>query len=87
MKPSKILRNGMAGALIAVVPATASIAATRPNAAVPTTSSAAVVAQAYDDDDGGISWLAIGAIGIAAAVALWIILDDDDDGEGALSRA
>lgn len=81
---SKILRNGIAGAMLASLPLTATVAATRPNAAIPTASSAAVVAQ-YDDDDGGVSWLALAAIGLAAAVALWIILDDDDDGEGALS--
>lgn len=86
MKPVKILRNGIAGALIAALPATATLGATRPNEAVPTASSAAIAAQ-YDDEDGGISLLAIAAIGIAAAVALWLILDDDDDGEGALSPA
>lgn len=77
----------MAAALITVVPATASMAATRPNAAVPMASTAVVAAQYNEDDNGGISWIAIAAIGVAAAVALWIVLDDDDDGEGALSRA
>ena len=86
MKPVKILRNGIAGALIAALPVTATMGATRPNAAVPTASSTAVVAQDYDGD-GGVSWLAIAAIGVAAAVALWLILDDDGDDEGALSPA
>lgn len=82
---SKILRNGIAGAMLASVPLTATMAATRPNAAIPAASSAAVVAQSDDDDDGGVSFLALAAIGVAAAVAIWLILDDDDDGEGALS--
>lgn len=84
MKPVKILRNGIAGVLIAALPATATLGATRPNAAVPAASSATVAAY-QDDDDGGISWLAVAAIGIAAAVALWLVLDKDGDGEGALS--
>ena len=88
MRLVKILRNGVAGALIAALPVTATMGATRPNAAVPTASSAAVTASSQDDyDDGGISWLAIAAIGVAVAVALWLILDDDDDGEGSLSPA
>ena len=80
----KVIRNGIAAALIASFPVTASLAATRPNAAVPTASSAAVVAQ-YDDDHGGTPWLAFAAIGLAVIVAIWILLDDDDDGEGAIS--
>lgn len=84
MKVTKILRNGIAGLLIAALPVTAGMAATRPNAAIPTASTAAVAAQ-YDEDGGGISWLALGAIAIAIGVALFILLDDDDDGEGQLS--
>lgn len=85
MKRAKILRNGIAGALIAALPVTAGVAATRPNAAIPAASSAAVTAQ-YDEDDGdGVSLLALAAIGIAAAVAIWLLIDDDDEGEGALS--
>ena len=87
MKLVRILRNGVAGALIAALPVTATMGATRPNAAVPTASSAAVTAAQDDYDDGGISWLAIAAIGVAVAVALWLILDNDDDDEGALSEA
>ena len=84
MKLSKILRNGVAGTLIALLPVTAGVAATRPNAAVPMASSTAVTAQ-YDDDRDGVSWIALAAIGVALAVALFIILDGDDDGEGSVS--
>jgi hypothetical protein len=87
VKVMKILRNGVAGALIASVPLSASVAATRPSAAVPVAGSTAAAAQVYDDERrGGISWVAVGVIIFAAAVALWIALDDDDDGEVALTR-
>lgn len=85
MKLARTLRNGIAGALIAALPVTATLGATRPNEAVPVASSAAVTTAYQDDDGGGISWVAIAAIGVAVAVALWLILDDDDDDEGALS--
>lgn len=85
MKVSKIVRNGMAGALIAFLPLTATVAATRPSAAVPVASSSAIAAQ---DDDGafGISWPALAVILLTLGVAIWILLDDDGDGEGSLSR-
>jgi hypothetical protein len=85
----KILRNGVAGALIASVPLSASVAATRPSAAVPVAGSTAAAAQVYQDDRdrrGGIAWLPVGVIVFAAIVALWIALDDDDDGDIALTR-
>jgi hypothetical protein len=85
VKLMQTLRNGIAGTLIAVVPVTAGLAVTRPSAAVPMAGSAAVAAQ-YDDD-AGTPWLALGAIGLALVVAAWILLDGDDDGEGAISRA
>jgi hypothetical protein len=86
VKLTKILRNGVVGALIACVPATASLAATRPNAAVPMASSTAVAAQYDDGHQGGISWVALGAIGLALGVALFLILDKNDKGEGSVSR-
>lgn len=88
MKLMRTLRNGVAGALIAAVPMTAAVAATRPNAAVPVAGSTAVVAQDGDYDGRmGIAWPAIAVIVAALIVGVWIALDDDDDGEGALSRA
>lgn len=86
MKVMKIVRNGLAGALIASVPLSASMAATRPSAAIPVASSAVVAVQ--DDGNGGygIAWPAVAVIAITAIVALWIILDDDGDGDSSLSR-
>lgn len=90
MKLKRILRNGVAGVLIAAVPVSTAIAATRPNAAVPVAGSTAVAAQVVDDRydrRAGIAWPAVAVVAAALLVALWIVLDDDDDGEGALSRA
>ena len=87
MKLTNILRNGMAAALIAAVPATGALAATRPNAAVPMASSAAVAAQYDEQGNAGLPWVAYAAIGLAIVVALWLALDNDSDGRGALSRA
>jgi len=73
--------------MIAVVPLSASVAATRPGAAVPMAGSSAVAAQ-NDDDDGafGIAWPALVVIGLTIALAIWIAIDDDGDGRGQLSR-
>ena len=88
MKLTKLLRNGVAGALIACMPVTATLAATRPNAAVPMAGSAATTAAQYDDSaqGGGISWIALAAIGLAVGVAIFLILDKDDKGSGSLSQ-
>ena len=83
MKLTKILRNGIAGALIAAVPVTSSIAATRPNAAVPMSSSAAATSAAAQDFGGDESygWLGL-ALGVAAiAIFALLVLDNDDDDE------
>ena len=88
MKLKRIIRNGVAGVLIASVPVSTAIAATRPGAAVPVAGSTAATAQVYDDRydrRAGIAWPAVAVIAAALLVALWIILDDDDEGEGALS--
>lgn len=86
MKLTKTLRTGIGAALIASVPATGAVAATRPNAAVPMAGTAAVAAQYDESGNATVPWLAYGAIGLAIAVALWLALDDDEDGDGALSR-
>ena len=89
MKVTKFVRNGLAGAMIAVVPLSASVAATRPGAAVPMAGSSAVAAQDDDDDNGGmfgIAWPALAVIALTIAVAIYIALDDDGDGNGSLSR-
>ena len=53
-----------------------------PSAAVPVAGSTVAAAQVYDTDRrGGIAWPAVAVIALAAIVALWIVLDDDDDAE------
>ncbi len=88
MKVTKFVRNSLAGAMIAVVPLSASVAATRPGAAVPMAGSSAVAAQDDDYDGGmwGIAWPALAVIALTIAVAIYIALDDDGDGSGSLSR-
>lgn len=88
MKLTKMLRNGMMGALIALVPVTSSVAATRPSAAVPMAGSTASTAAAADfGGDDSIGWvgLAVGVIAIALFAVL--VLDKDDDDDDALSPA
>ena len=83
----KLVRNGMAGALIALLPVTSSIAATRPSAAVPMASSAASSAAMAEDGygDHSINWVAIG-LGVAAiAIFALLVLDNDDDDDEAVS--
>ena len=88
MNLSRIVRNSVAGALIAAIPISTTVAAVRPNAAVPTAGSTAVTAQAgYQEDTGfAVPWLAVGVVAVAIAVMLWIAVDDDADGEGSLSQ-
>ena len=85
MKIEKVIRNGLAGALIAALPVSTTAAAVRPNAAVPTAGSTAVTAQDDVDDGFGVAWPALAVIALTLAVAIWIILDDDEEGEGDLS--
>ena len=88
MKLSQILRNGMIGTSIAVLLATSSVAATRPNVAVPMSSSAVATAAAQDGigGDESYNWLAIGLGVLAIAIFALIIHDgDDDEDEDSLS--
>ncbi|MEO5973247.1 MAG: hypothetical protein ABIP91_07795 [Sphingomicrobium sp.] len=73
--------------MIAFLPLTATVAATRPSAAIPVAGST-LAAQSDDDDDGafGVSWPALAVILLTLAVAVWILIDDDGDGDGSLSR-
>jgi hypothetical protein len=84
----KNLRNVTIGALIAAVPLTSSIAATRPNAAVPMAGSAASTAATAESGIGGdhsYNWVAF-ALGIAAiALFALLVLDDDGDDDDAVS--
>lgn len=87
MNVSKVIRNSVAGALIAAMPVSTTVAAVRPNAAVPTAGATAVTAAQYDDDAGamGVSWAALAVIAITIAVAIYFLVDDDPDGEGSIS--
>jgi hypothetical protein len=80
---ARVVRNAVAAALISTIPVSTTVAAVRPNAAVPVAGSTAVAAQGtvYDDRRGGFAetwpiWLF--AAGMAILVAIEV-LDDDDD--------
>ena len=87
MKLSRIMRNGVIGTSIALLLATSSVAATRPNVAVPVAGSAASSAAAADGFGGDASYgwlgLAVGVVLIALYAAF--VVDDDDDDEDELS--
>ena len=84
MKLQKILRNAVAGTLIACVPVSATVAATRPNAAVPMASAQAV--NGADEGVAGVPWVPLIAIGVAAIVAIILLTEKNKTGTGALSR-
>ena len=86
MSLSKVFRNALAGAVIAAVPVSTTVAAVRPNAAVPTAGATAVTAQGEYESGFGVSWAAVAVIALTLIVAIWIAVDDDGDGEGSLSR-
>ena len=81
----KLIRNGVAGALIAAMPITSTVAAVRPNAAVPTAGSAGISAQG--ESAASIPWLPIGII-IATLTLGSYIASTKGNGKasGALSR-
>jgi hypothetical protein len=80
VKLPQILRNGVIGTSIALLLATSSVAATRPNAAVPMAASSASSAALADGDGHRFGWigLAIGVVAIALFAA-FVVHDDDDD--------
>jgi hypothetical protein len=86
VKLQKFLRNAVAGTLIACLPVSATVAATRPNAAVPMAGAQAVTGQYDDHGAAGVPWVPLIAIGIAAIVAIIILVSHDKKGTGALSR-
>jgi hypothetical protein len=86
VKLQKYFRNALAGTLIACLPVSATVAATRPNAAVPMASAQAVTGQYNKDGVAGVPWVPLIAIGIAAIVAIVIIASHNKKGSGALSR-
>jgi hypothetical protein len=86
VKLQKFLRNAIAGTLIACLPVSATVAATRPNAAVPMASAQAVTGQYDNEGVAGVPWVPLIAIGIAAIVAIFILTSHNKRGSGALSR-
>lgn len=84
MKLNKFIRGAVAGTLIASMPLSATVAATRPNAAVPLASAQAVTA--HNGGVGEVPWLPIAAVGLAAVVAVIILASHHHHGNGALSR-
>ena len=85
MNVSKVIRNSVAGVLIAAMPVSTTVAAVRPNAAVPAAGATAVVAQDGDEAGFGVAWAALAVIALTVIVAIWIAVDDDNDGEGSIS--
>lgn len=86
VKIGKIIRNGVAGLMIAAVPVSSSFAATRPGAAVPTAGSSAVSAQ-YDDNGKFIdAWPAIAIVIAAILLAIWLASKGDGGKDGNFSR-
>ena len=84
MKLGKLLRNGVAGIMIAAVPVSTSFAATRPNAAVPAAGSSAVTAQDYDDNR--VAWLPIAIIIGTILLAIYLLTKGDGDDDGNFSQ-
>ena len=83
--PGTILSKTIAAVLIAAMPVSSTLAAVRPNAAVPTAGATAVIAQDGDEAGFGVAWAALAVIALAVVVAIWIAVDDDSDGQGSIS--
>ncbi len=85
MNALKLIRNGVAGALIAAMPITSTVAAVRPNAAVPTAGSTAISAQG--ESAGSLPWIPIGIIVAALTLGIYIAsTKGNGKASGALSR-
>ena len=86
MSVAKIVRNGLAGALIALVPISAASAAARPSAPNPTAGATAVITQDSDGGQATVPRPAWAIIAATLAVGIWIAVDKDGNGHGNLSR-
>ena len=86
VKLTKIVRNGVAGALIAAMPISSTVAAVRPNAAVPAAGSTAVTAQGVEDSAAAFPWLPVGIVIATLVLAIVIASKNGGDGSGTLSR-
>ena len=86
MSALKFIRNGVAGALIAAMPITSTVAAVRPNAAVPAAGSTAITAQGQSA--AGVPWLPIGIVIATLTLGIYIASTKGNSrASGALSRA
>lgn len=85
MNALKLIRNGVAGALIAAMPITSTVAAVRPNAAVPTAGSVGIAAQG--ESAASVPWLPIGIIIATLTLGIYIAsTKGKGEASGALSR-
>ena len=84
---SKIIRNVIAGTLIAAMPVTASVAAVRPAAAIPAASAVSAVQNDDDDYARPVAWLPIGIIVATLLLAIYIASTKQSEGRGNISRA
>jgi hypothetical protein len=81
----KLIRNGVAGALITAMPITSTVAAVRPNAAVPTAGSVGISAQG--ESAASVPWLPIGIIVATLTLGIYIAATKSKGhATGALSR-
>jgi len=81
----KIIRNGVAGILVAAMPVTSTVAAVRPNAAVPTAGSTALTAQGQSA--ASVPWLPIGNVSADLTLGIYIAsTKGNGHGHGTLSR-
>ena len=84
MNSGKRFKTFLIGSIIATLPLTTATAAVRASSALPTASAAplagAQVGDANDDDDDDrFPILPLIGIAVTIGVAIWIILEDDDD--------
>jgi hypothetical protein len=84
---SRLIRNALAGAIIAAVPVTSTLAAVRPSAAVPMVTSVAVAAQDPVVERRSNIAAGLPVLAFAAAMAVLIIIQlTEDDDEVSLTR-
>jgi len=83
----KMIRNGAAGLVLAALPISTSVAAVRPNAAVPAASSTAVASQYGNGNSAWAgAWVPLWIIVATLLVGIWIASKSDNDhGHGDLS--
>jgi hypothetical protein len=86
VKLTKTVRNGVAGALIAAMPVSTTVAAVRPSAAVPTAGSTAVTAQGVEEGVAAFPWLPIGIVIATLVLAIVVATKKGGNGSGSLSR-